>query len=185
MALLVPATRRASRIGLIDPLTAHYDTPGRLTDHRRQFERVTRTAGMDPSIFATELETLALKAFGDMSHLARLRSIRDWFITGQDSCALRRHLDSVSPETPMRDIVDRCRVWESHTEFEDRRGWHPSPDQSRPVYTISDGGNTGDDLREVADDMTPEAQDMLESLMQHLLPTPAVSLPKATPIFGV
>ena len=30
--------------------------------------------------------------------------------------------------------------------------------------------------------MTPEAQDMLESLMQHLLPTPAVSPPKATPI---
>ena len=28
--------------------------------------------------------------------------------------------------------------------------------------------------------MTPEAQDMLESLLQHLLPTPAVSPPKAT-----
>ena len=34
----------------------------------------------------------------------------------------------------------------------------------------------------MADDMTLEAQDMLESLMQHLLPTPAVSPPKATPI---
>ena len=30
--------------------------------------------------------------------------------------------------------------------------------------------------------MTREAQDMLLSLMQHLLPTPAVSPPKATPI---
>ena len=89
VALLVPATRRASRNGLIDALTAHYDAPGRLADHRRQFERVTRTTGMDPSIFATELETLALKAFGDMNHLAHLRLIRDRFITGQDSCALR------------------------------------------------------------------------------------------------
>ena len=137
---------------------------------------------MDPSIFATELETLALKAFGDMGHLARLRLVRDRFITGQDSCALRRHLDSVSPETPIRDIVDRCRVWESHAEFVDRRGWHPSPDRSHPVYTINDGGNAGDDLPGVADDMTPEAEDMLESLLQHLLPTPAVSPPKATPI---
>ena len=116
-----------------------------------------------------------------MSHLAHLRLVRDRFIAGQDSCALRRHLDSLSPETPIRDIVDRCRVWESHTEFEDRRGWHPRPDRSCPVYTISDGGTLGD-LREVADDMTREAQDMLLSLMQHLLPTPAVSPLKATPI---
>ena len=102
-----------------------------------------RTTGTDPSIFGTELETLALKASGDMGHLACLRLVRDLFITGQDSCALRRHLDSVSPETPIWDIVDRWRVWESHTEFEDRRGWHPSPDGSRPVYTINDGGTPG------------------------------------------
>ena len=159
VALLVPVNRRASRMGLIDARTAHYGLLGPLANYRRQFERVTWTAVTDPSIFATELETLALKAFGDMSHLAHLRLVRDQFITGHDSCALRRHLDSVSPETPMRDIVDRCRVWESHTEFEGRRGWwHRSPDRSCPVYTISDGGNTGDDLREVADDMTPEAQ---------------------------
>ena len=89
------------------------------------------------------METLALKAFGDMGHLARLRFVRDRFITGQDSCALRRHLDSVSPETPIQDIVDRCWVWESHAEFECRRRWHPSPDRSRPVYTINDGGAPG------------------------------------------
>ena len=182
VALLVPADRRASRMGLIDALNSTLLLAGRLADYRRQFERVTWAAGTDQSIFATELETLALKAFGDMGHLVHLRLVRDRFITGQDSCALRRHLDSVSPETPLWDIVDRCRVWESHAEFEDRRGWYPSPDRSRPVYTINDGGNTGDDLQGVADDMTPEAKDMLESLMQHLLPTPAVSPPKATPM---
>ena len=131
VALLVPATRRASQIGLIDALTAHYGSTGWLADYRRQFERVTRMAGTDPSIFVTKLKTLALKAFGDMDHLACIRLVRDRSITGQDSCALRRHLDSVSPETPLWDIVDRYRVLESHTEFEDRR---PSP-----VYTINDG----------------------------------------------
>ena len=56
------------------------------------------------------LETLAVKAFGDMGHTARLCIIRDRFIAGHDSCELRWHLDSVAPETHIRDIVDRCRV---------------------------------------------------------------------------
>ena len=66
VALLVPMYRRLSRTGLVDALSAHYGSPGRLTDYRRQFERTTRTAGEDPSIFTTTLETLAVKAFGNM-----------------------------------------------------------------------------------------------------------------------
>ena len=42
--------------------------------------------------------------------------IRDKFIAAQRSCALHRHLDGVSLDTPTRNIVDRCRVWESHSE---------------------------------------------------------------------
>ena len=57
---------------------------------------------------------IAVKAFGDMVQTARLRIIRDHFIAGHNSCELRRHLDSVAPEIPIRYIVDRCRVWESH-----------------------------------------------------------------------
>ena len=111
VALLVPATQRASQMGLIDALTAHYGSfffARRLADYRRQFERVTRTGGIDLSIFTNKLETLALKAFGDMSHLACLRLVRDRFITGQDSCAPRRHLvlDSVPPETSIRVYAD-------------------------------------------------------------------------------
>ena len=53
--------------------------------------------GRTPSIFATALETLAVKAFGDMGQTARLRLIRDRFIAGHSSCELRRHLDSVPP----------------------------------------------------------------------------------------
>ena len=66
IAHLVPLSRWLSRSGLVDALTAHYGSPGRLADYRRQFERTTRTVGEAPAIFATELETLAVKAFGDM-----------------------------------------------------------------------------------------------------------------------
>ena len=72
VALLVPAPRRASQVGLVDALTEHYGSPGRLADYRRQFEKTTRMAGEDPSIFAIALETLAVKAFGDMGKTARL-----------------------------------------------------------------------------------------------------------------
>ena len=88
VALLVP------QVGLVGALTAHYGSPSRLTDYRRQFERTTRKAGEDPSIFAIALETLAVKAFGDMGHTARLRIIRDRFVAGHDSCDLRRRLSS-------------------------------------------------------------------------------------------
>ena len=40
--------------------------------------------------------------------------IRDRFVIGHRDCDLRQHLHSVPPETPIRDIVDICRVWESH-----------------------------------------------------------------------
>ena len=38
VALLVPAPRQASRVGLVDALTVHYGSLGRLADYRRQFE---------------------------------------------------------------------------------------------------------------------------------------------------
>ena len=102
-------------------LTEHYGSPGRLADYRHQFERMTRQKGEDPLTFAIALETLAVKAFGDMGANARLRLIRDGFVASHENCALRRHLDGVPPETPIRDIVDRCRVWESHADTGVRR----------------------------------------------------------------
>ena len=68
MTLLVPISHRLSRTELVDALSAHYGSPGRLADYRRQFERTTGTAGEDPPIFDTALETLAVKGFGDMGH---------------------------------------------------------------------------------------------------------------------
>ena len=60
--------------------------------------------------------------------MAWLRLIRDRFIAGHNSFELRRHLDSVPPETPIRDIVDRCRVWESHADSDVRRVNKPGPE---------------------------------------------------------
>ena len=104
----------------MDALSAHYGSPCRLADYRRQFEKMTRSVGEDPSIFAIALETLAVKAFGDMGQTAHLRLIRDRFIAEHSNCELRRYLDSVSPKTHIRDVADRCRVWESHADPEIR-----------------------------------------------------------------
>ena len=45
VAHLVPLARRLSRSGLVDALTAHYGSQGRLADYRRQFEQTIRTTG--------------------------------------------------------------------------------------------------------------------------------------------
>ena len=85
---------------------------------QRRFESAIRWPGMDPATFATELGTLAARGFGDLGKRARDAMIRDKFITAQRHCGLRRHLDGVPPETPIWEIVDSCRVWESHSDWE-------------------------------------------------------------------
>ena len=81
---------------------------------------------------------LAVKAFGDMGQTARLRLIRDRFIAGHSNCDLRRHLDSAPPETPIRDVADRCRVWESHADPAVHRTSKPTPDPMYPTYTVGE-----------------------------------------------
>ena len=55
-------------------------------------------------------------AFVDINSSIQLQMVRDRFINGHAECALHRHLNSLGPDSPMRDIVDSCRVWESHIE---------------------------------------------------------------------
>ena len=141
-------------------LSDNYGSPGRL-------------ASDDPSVFAIELETLARRAFTDVNASVRLQLVRDRFIAGQAECFLRRHLDSVGPDTPMRDIVDSCCVWESHAEVTDSWGGGQKPEFPQAIYQVAE-----DSLPNVA----PQESDMLEQLKRHLLPEPAVSPPKATPI---
>ena len=118
VAFILMERERANWECLSQSLSDYYNSPGRLAVFRRQFESATRRPGMDPATLAMELEILAVRGFGDMGKRARDWMIRDTFITAQRSCGLRRHLDGVPPGTPIRDIVDRCRVWESHLEQE-------------------------------------------------------------------
>ena len=171
VAHLVPLARRLSQSGLVDALTAHYGSPGRLADYRRQFERTTRTIGEDPAIFATALETLGVKAFGDMGQTARLRLIRDRFIAGHSNCDLRRHLDSISPETPIRDVVDRCHVWESHANPAVRRISKPTPDPTYPAYAVSDTDSDNEVTRVAAVTGLISDLNQLENLLRHVIST--------------
>ena len=136
VALLTPLPLQATRKELTDALSSHYGSPGRLANYRREFDKTVREMGEDPSNFAIKLETLAVKAFGNMGQVARLRLIRDRFIAGHANCDLRRYQDCVPPDTPLRDIVDRCRVWESHGSTETRRVSKPIPDPVYPTYVV-------------------------------------------------
>ena len=96
VALLVPGF-------LINSLSDHYNSPGCLAEYKRQFQRVARQPGDDPSIFAIELETVARRAFMDVDLKIQLQMVRYRFIDGQADRSLRRHLDSLGPNTPMID----------------------------------------------------------------------------------
>ena len=74
--------------------------------------------GVDPATFPTELGILAVCGFGDMGKHARDSMVRDKFIAAQRNCGLCRHPDSASSDAPIRDIVNSCRVWESHSDRE-------------------------------------------------------------------
>ena len=79
VALLTPMPLQATRKELTEALSSHYGSPGRLANYRREFDKTVRKMGEDPSNFAIKLETLAVKAFGNMGQVARLRLIRDRF----------------------------------------------------------------------------------------------------------
>ena len=116
VALLLTREKRESWTGLVSGLSAYYQSPGRLAVLRRQFESAFPRPGLDPATFATELGILAIQGFRNMKEQARDTMIRDKFIAGQRQCALRRQLDGFAQGTPIGEIVDSCRVWESHSE---------------------------------------------------------------------
>ena len=118
VALLLTKEKRESWTGLMSGLSAYYQSPGRLAVLRRRFESAFRRPGLDPATFATELGILAIQGFEDMKEQARDMMIREKFIAGQRQCALRRQLDGFAPDTPIGEIVDSCRVWESHSDSE-------------------------------------------------------------------
>ena len=132
MALLLSDRIRERWKDFVDELSAYYNTPGRLAVFRRQFENAHRHPGLDPATFATELGILALRGFSDMKEKARDLMVRKKFIASQKSCDLRRHLDSATQETSIVDIVDSCRIWESHAEPVAIENWCQDPVYSHP-----------------------------------------------------
>ena len=120
-------------------LSAYYQSPSRLADLKRRFESAFRQPGLDPATFATDLGILAIQGFEDMKKQARDTMIRDKFIAGQEQCALRWQLDGFGQDTPIGEIVDSCRVWESHSDsnrvstvnWDSEVGSQPSDSQTR------------------------------------------------------
>ena len=112
--------------------------------------------------FCHELETLAQRAFIDIDPLTQLQMVRDRFIDGQAECALCRHLDSWGPDTPMADIVDCCRVWESHVEVETKQQSRTDRHPPHAVCHVTEDKQSPVEL--------PETE-LLEDTIRKLLPT--------------
>ena len=113
-----------------------------------------------------------------MGQTARLRLIRDQFIAGHESCDLRRYLDCVPPDTPLRDIVDRCRVWESHADPEVRQISKPMPEPAYPTYVVKQPDYETEPVCVVMVNKPNSPVDQSEELLKKLL---AVLTPTAPP----
>ena len=100
-------------------------------------------------------------------------TLQDRFIDGQAECALRRHLDSLGPDTPMADIVEYSLVWESHIELASDRRMGTDRQFPHAVCQVTVDGQSSVE--------SPETES-LEDSIRKLLPTPARPPPKAVPI---
>ena len=158
---------------LLKSSSDHYNSPGPLAEYKCQFQRVVRRPRDDPSNFAIELETLARRAFIDIDISIQLQMVRDRFIDGQVKCALRRHLDSLGPDTPMADIVDCCRVWESHRDVETEPRMSADRCPARAICPVTEVEPTAA--------VSPETE-TVKDMIKNLLPTPAPTPLQAVPI---
>ena len=93
------------------------------------------------------------------------------------------HIISVPPETPIRDVVDRCRVWESHADAEIRRVSKPNPEPTNPTYAVNDSEHGAEAVRVVTVNKPNNSLDQVEELLKRLLAglTPATPNPTEAP----
>ena len=99
--------------------------------------------------------------------------VRDRFIDGQVECAFHIPLDSLEPDTPMSDIVDCCRVWESHRDIEMETRISVDRRPARAVCQVT--------VDKEIPTTSPKTEN-LEDMIRKLLPTPALWPPQAVPI---
>ena len=81
----------------------------------------------------------------------------------------------MGPDTPITDIVDRCRVWESHEEINSGRGINPKLDRPHVVFQITDSNNN-------EQDETAAGLDVVENLIKRLFPSQAETTHETAPV---
>ena len=81
----------------------------------------------------------------------------------------------------IRDIVDLCRVWESHADLDVRCASKPEPDPTYPTYAVSGSDGGIDDLRVAAVTTPQSAPDQLETLLRRLSTAAPAPAPKPEP----
>ena len=81
--------------------------------------------------------------------------------------------DSLGPDTPMADIVDRCRVWESHRDVETEPRMSADSRPARVICQVTEVEQTAA--------VSPETE-TVEDMIKKLLPTPAPTPLQAVPI---
>ena len=86
---------------------------------------------------------------------------------------VRRHLDSLGSDTPMADIVDSCRVWESHVEVASGRQMGTDRHSPRAACQVTE------------DSQSPAGSpgtELLEDIIRRLLLAPLLPPRKAATI---
>ena len=91
-------------------------------------------------------------------------------------------MESVPLETPIWDVVDRCRVWESHADPVVCQVSKPSPDQNYLAYVVGDSDSISEKTRVAAVTRPRSGLDQLEDLLRRLLmavdpPAPILEVP--------
>ena len=94
------------------------------------------------------------------------------------------HLDSAPPETPIRDVVDHCSVWESHADPDVRRVSKPSLDPTYSANIVGDADRISEttSVAEVTEQRsdTNQLEDLLRQLRTTVeAPAPSPEVPAA------
>ena len=77
-------------------------------------------------------------------------------------------MDSVSPETQIRDVVDRCHVWQSHADPAVCRISKPMPD---PTYAVAETDSHNEITRVAAVTGLKSDKNQLTDLLRRVIST--------------
>ena len=91
-------------------------------------------------------------------------------------------MDSVPLETHIRDVVDRCRIWESHADPEIRRASKPGPEPIYPEYEVGDSDKVVEEIQVAAVTKSKSPPDQVEDLLRRLMAGVAPPAPVPAPV---